>query len=104
MPRWSRAGCARLVQCAAATIPDALKLLPAVSFPRSRRCSHRRRVPPPRQIQRPECWFIVGRFSGDYVWPVLGDYRGADSIFNYSAKAIEIEDIEARVSELERAA
>jgi hypothetical protein len=30
--------------------------------------------------------------------------RAADSIFNHSAKAIEIEDIEARVSELERAA
>src|SRR5258708_39408252 len=27
--------------------------------------------------QRPECWIIVGRFSGDYVWPVLGDHRGA---------------------------
>jgi hypothetical protein len=30
--------------------------------------------------------------------------RAADSIFNHAAKAIEIEDIEARVSELERAA
>jgi hypothetical protein len=30
--------------------------------------------------------------------------RAADSIFNHPAKAIEIEDIEARVSELERAA
>ena len=29
--------------------------------------------------------------------------RAADSIFNHSARAIEIEDIEARVSELERA-
>ena len=29
--------------------------------------------------------------------------RAADSILNHSAKAIEIEDIEARVSELERA-
>jgi hypothetical protein len=28
----------------------------------------------------------------------------ADSIFNHAAKAIEIEDIEARVSELEKAA
>src|SRR5437899_10506562 len=26
--------------------------------------------------QRPECWLIVGRFSGDYAWPVLGDHRG----------------------------
>src|SRR5258708_30694063 len=30
--------------------------------------------------------------------------RVADSIFNHAAKAIEIEDIEARVAELERAA
>ena len=30
--------------------------------------------------------------------------RAADSIFDHAAKAIEIEDIEARVSELERAA
>jgi transposase-like protein len=29
--------------------------------------------------------------------------RAADSIFNHAAKAIEIEDIEARLSELERA-
>src|SRR5437899_273749 len=27
--------------------------------------------------QRPECWLIVGRFSGDYAWPVLGDHRGS---------------------------
>jgi len=30
--------------------------------------------------------------------------RAADSVLDHSAKAIEIEDIEARVSELERAA
>jgi hypothetical protein len=30
--------------------------------------------------------------------------RAADSIFNHAAKAIEIEDIEARVAALERAA
>jgi hypothetical protein len=30
--------------------------------------------------------------------------RAADNIFNHTAKAIEIEYIEARVSELERAA
>jgi hypothetical protein len=30
--------------------------------------------------------------------------RVADSIFNHAAKAIEIEDIDARVTELERAA
>ena len=30
--------------------------------------------------------------------------RAAEAIFNHAAKAIEIEDIEARVSDLERAA
>jgi len=30
--------------------------------------------------------------------------RAAEAIFNHAAKAIEIEDIEARVSELERVA
>jgi len=30
--------------------------------------------------------------------------RAADAIFHHAAKAIEIEDIEARVAELERAA
>lgn len=30
--------------------------------------------------------------------------RAADSVLDHSAKAIEIEDIEARVTELERAA
>jgi len=30
--------------------------------------------------------------------------RGADSILNHIAKAIELEDIEVRVAELERAA
>ena len=30
--------------------------------------------------------------------------RAAEAIFNHAAKAIEIEDIEARVTELERAA
>jgi hypothetical protein len=30
--------------------------------------------------------------------------RAADSIFNHAAKAIEIEDIEARLAELERIA
>src|SRR5258706_15565176 len=34
--------------------------------------------------QRPECWIIVGRFSGDYVWPVLGDHRGKQHNTNYS--------------------
>jgi len=35
--------------------------------------------------------------------PPATKVRAADSILNHSAKAIEIEDIEARVSELERA-
>ena len=40
----------------------------------------------------------------DPATPAAVKARVADSIFNHAAKAIEIEDIEARVSELERAA
>ena len=36
--------------------------------------------------------------------PASTKVRAADSVLNHAAKAIEIEDIEARVSELERAA
>jgi transposase-like protein len=36
--------------------------------------------------------------------PASTKVRAADSVLNHSAKAIEIEDIEARVTELERAA
>ena len=36
--------------------------------------------------------------------PASVKVRAAEAIFNHAAKAIEIEDIEARVSELERAA
>ena len=36
--------------------------------------------------------------------PASTRVRAADSIFNHAAKAIEVEDIEARVTELERAA
>jgi hypothetical protein len=40
----------------------------------------------------------------DPTTPAATKVRAADSILDHSAKAIEIEDIEARVSELERAA
>jgi hypothetical protein len=40
----------------------------------------------------------------DQSTPASVKARVADSILNHAAKAIEIEDIEARVSELERAA
>jgi hypothetical protein len=36
--------------------------------------------------------------------PASTKVRAADSVMSHAAKAIEIEDIEARVSELERAA
>lgn len=36
--------------------------------------------------------------------PPATKVKAADSVLNHTAKAIEIEDIEARVSELERAA
>jgi hypothetical protein len=35
--------------------------------------------------------------------PAAVKVRAAEAIFNHAAKAIEIEDIKARVSELERA-
>jgi transposase-like protein len=38
----------------------------------------------------------------DPATPASVRVRAADSIFNHAAKAIEIEDIEARVTELER--
>ena len=40
----------------------------------------------------------------DASTPASTKVRAADSVLNHSAKAIELEDIEARVSELERAA
>jgi hypothetical protein len=40
----------------------------------------------------------------DQNTPAAVKARVADSIFNHASKAIEIEDIEARVTELERAA
>ena len=40
----------------------------------------------------------------DASTPASVRVRVADSIFKHAAKAIEIEDIEARLSELERAA
>ena len=40
----------------------------------------------------------------DPATPASTRVRAADSVLDHSAKAIEIEDIEARVAELERAA
>ena len=40
----------------------------------------------------------------DSATPPATKVRAADSILDHTAKAIEIEDIEARVAELERAA
>jgi hypothetical protein len=40
----------------------------------------------------------------DASTPASTKVRAADSVLGHSAKAIEIEDIEARVSELERLA
>jgi hypothetical protein len=40
----------------------------------------------------------------DPATPASVRVRAAEAIFNHAAKAIEIEDIEARVSELERVA
>ncbi|MGP0070743.1 MAG: hypothetical protein ACLPWF_02255 [Bryobacteraceae bacterium] len=43
------------------------------------------------------------KIMSDASMPASVRVRAADSIFNHAAKAIEIEDIEARLSELERA-
>jgi DNA-binding MurR/RpiR family transcriptional regulator len=40
----------------------------------------------------------------DAATPASSRVRAADSVLNHAAKAIELEDIEVRVSELERAA
>lgn len=40
----------------------------------------------------------------DQAAPASTRVRAADSVLDHAAKAIEIEDIEVRVSELERAA
>lgn len=40
----------------------------------------------------------------DPAAPASSRLRAADSVLSHAAKAIEIEDIEARVSELERVA
>ena len=46
----------------------------------------------------------LGKVMVDANTPPATKVRAADSILNHSAKAIELEDIEARVAELERAA
>jgi transposase-like protein len=46
----------------------------------------------------------LGKVMLDSATPPATKVRAADSILNHTAKAIEIEDIEARVTELERAA
>jgi transposase-like protein len=45
----------------------------------------------------------LGKVMLDSSTPPATKVRAADSILNHTTKAIEIEDIEARVSELERA-
>ncbi|HEY4359594.1 MAG TPA: hypothetical protein VGN17_01430 [Bryobacteraceae bacterium] len=46
----------------------------------------------------------LGKVMVDPATPPATKVRAADSILNHPAKAIEIEDIEARLGELERAA
>ena len=45
----------------------------------------------------------LGKIMVDANSPASTRVRAADSILNHTAKAIEIEEIEARVAELERA-
>jgi len=46
----------------------------------------------------------LGKIMVDPNAPAASRVRAADSVLDHAAKAIEIEDVEARVSELERAA
>jgi transposase-like protein len=46
----------------------------------------------------------LGKIMVDPNAPAASRVRAADSVLDHAAKAIEIEDIEARVSELERTA
>jgi transposase-like protein len=46
----------------------------------------------------------LGKIMVDASAPAASRVRAADSVLNHAAKAIEIQDIEARVSELERLA
>ena len=46
----------------------------------------------------------LGKIMVDQNAPAASRVRAADSVLDHAAKAIEIEDIEARVSELERVA
>jgi hypothetical protein len=46
----------------------------------------------------------LGKMMVDQAAPASTRVRAAECIINHAAKAIEIEDIEARVAELERAA
>jgi len=46
----------------------------------------------------------LGKVMVDPTSPVASRVRAADSVLDHAAKSIEIEDIEVRVSELQRAA
>jgi hypothetical protein len=46
----------------------------------------------------------LGKVMLDPVTPPATRVRAADSVLNHTIKAIEVEDVEARVAELERAA
>lgn len=46
----------------------------------------------------------LGKIMLDSATPPATRVRAADSILDHTAKAVEIEDLEARISELERAA
>ena len=47
---------------------------------------------------------VLGKLMTDPSTPASTRARTADSIINHAGKAIELEDVEARVAELERAA
>src|SRR5579864_1618733 len=60
-------------RCAATAIPVAPGLLVVVASLRSRRCSRRQKLQPLMSESTSQTPTLVGRFSGDPNWPLLGD-------------------------------
>src|SRR5579864_2775429 len=60
-------------RCAATAIPVAPGLLVVVVSLRSRRCSRRQKLQPLMSESTSQTPTLVGRFSGDPHWPLLGD-------------------------------
>jgi hypothetical protein len=73
------------------------------AYPEARRAAFRQSVARLQQASGAAVTTLL-KLMIDPTTPPSTKARAADSVLDHSAKAIEIEDIEARVSELERAA